>query len=243
MITSSRQKELKQLLSRIHIHEQSIDWDLLDQALIHPSFSTSYNNDYLEFFGDSVLRMVVVTFLRKNYSDRPVGDLAALRSHLVSDKVLAAIADSYGFDRFLIMGESARRDPKTVLSRLANSFEAFLGALYLSINNFSLITTWLEPHLESISKTILAQPAFGNSKAALQELTQRHWHILPEYKAIASTEPQVFMVEVWVNDSCWGVGKGNSIKSAQQEAAAKALPVLLASMDRADARDRTLDAK
>lgn len=230
MIAPNRQKELKQLLNRIQIIDREIDWDLLDQALIHPSFSTSYNNDYLEFFGDSVLRMVVVTFLRNNYGDRPVGDLAALRSHLVSDKVLAAIADGYGFDRFLVMGESARRDPKTSLSRLANSFEAFLGALYLSTNNFSLIESWLESHLEKISVTILCQPAFGNSKAALQELTQANWHILPEYRAIACLEPQIFMVEVWVNNQCWGVGKGTSIKSAQQQAAAVALPLITKSL-------------
>jgi ribonuclease III len=226
MISPQRQKELKQMLTRIQIPEQRINWDLLDQALIHPSFSTTYNNDALEFFGDSVLRMVVVTFLRNTYSDRPVGDLAALRSHLVSDKVLAAIADGYGFDRFLVMGESAKRDPKASLSRLANSFEAFLGALYLSTNDFRLINQWLEPHLERISVEIFAQPAFGNSKAALQELTQGHWHILPEYKAIACSEPEIFMVEVWVNNLCWGVGKGSSIKSAQQEAAAIALPAL-----------------
>ncbi len=231
MISPDRQKELKQLLNRIQIPDQTINWDLLDQALIHPSFSTSYNNDYLEFFGDSVLRMVVVTFLRNTYSDRPVGDLAALRSHLVSDKVLAAIADGYGFDRFLVMGESARRDPKTSLSRLANSFEAFLGALYLSTKNFSLIDHWLQPHLERISATILAQPAFGNSKAGLQELTQANWHILPEYKAIACDQPEMFMVEVWINSKCWGTGKGSSIKSAQQAAAAIALPTLSQSLN------------
>jgi ribonuclease III len=230
MIASNRQKELKQLLNRMQIPDLAIDWDLLDQALIHPSFSTSYNNDYLEFFGDSVLRMVVVTFLRNRYSDRPVGDLAALRSHLVSDKVLAAIADDYGFDRFLVLGESARRDPKTSLSRLANSFEAILGALYLSTNSFNLISPWLDHHLERISLEILAQPAFGNSKAALQELTQANWHILPEYKKIASLEPQIFMMEVWVNNHCWGVGRGSSIKAAEQEAAAIALPVLTQSL-------------
>ncbi len=231
MIAPNRQQELKQLLTRMQIPDRTINWDLLDQSLIHPSFSTTYNNDYLEFFGDSVLRMVVVIFLRNNYSDRPVGDLAALRSHLVSDKVLAAIADGYGFDRFLVMGESARRDPKTSLSRLANSFEAVLGALYLSTNSFCLIKDWLEPHLSDISVSVLAKPAFGNSKAALQELTQANWHILPEYKAIASEEYQVFMVEVWVNNLCWGVGKGSSIKAAQQEAAAIALPALSQSIE------------
>ncbi|AFY73392.1 dsRNA-specific ribonuclease [Synechococcus sp. PCC 7502] len=231
MIAPSRQRELRQLLNRIQIPEESINWNLLDQALIHPSFSTVHNNDYLEFFGDSVLRMVVVTFLREQYGDRSVGDLAALRSHLVSDKVLAAIADGYGFDRFLVMGESAKRDPKTSLSRLANSFEAVLAALYLSTNDFRLINQWLYPHLQRISITVLAQPAFGNSKAALQELTQANWHILPEYKAIDSSEPQIFMVEVWVNNFCWGVGKGSSIKAAQQEAAAIALPALTKSLN------------
>jgi len=226
MVSPNRHKELKQLMDRMQIPDRSINWDLLDQALIHPSFSTSFNNDYLEFFGDSVLRMVVVTFLRNNYSDRPLGDLAALRSHLVSDKVLAAIADRYGFDRFLVMGESARCDPKATMSSLANSFEAILGALYLSTDDFKLITPWLEPHLERISISVIAQPSFGNSKAALQELTQANWHILPEYRPIACAEPQMFMVEVWVNDLCWGQGKGSSIKAAQQAAAALAVPAL-----------------
>ncbi len=231
MISPQRQAELKQLLIRIQIPDQHIDWVLIDQALIHPSFSTSYNNDGLEFFGDSVLRMAVVSFLRQNYGDNhAVGDLAALRSHLVSDKVLAAIADGYGFDRFLVMGGSARRDPQAALSRLANSFEAFLGALYLSTNNFDLISHWLEPHLERIAVEILAQPAFGNSKAALQELTQGHWRVLPEYKAIPCLESKIFMVEVWVNNLCWGTGKGSSIKAAQQDAAAAALPVLTKSL-------------
>lgn len=231
MLAPHRQKELQQLLRRIQIPDQNINWELLDQALIHPSFSLTYNNDGLEFFGDSVLRMVVVTFLRKVYFDRPVGDLAALRSYLVSDKVLAAIANSYGFDRFLVTSDSLRRDPKTFQSRLANCFEAFLGALYLSTQDFSLITPWLEPNLQKLSLTILSQPAFGNSKAALQELTQAHWHILPEYKSIPSPEPQIFVTEVWIKDKCWGIGRGNSIKSAQMDAAAMALPLLTESLD------------
>lgn len=231
MIAPHRQKELQQLLKRVQIPDSAVDWHLLDQALIHPSFSLTYNNDVLEFFGDSVLRMVVVTFLRQQYADRPIGDLAALRSYLVSDKVLAAIANSYGIDRFLVTSDSLRRDPKTLQSRLANCFEAFLGALYLSSHDFSLVTPWLEPNLQRLSINILAQPAFGNSKAALQELTQAHWHILPEYRTIPCPEPQMFAAEVWIQDKCWGVGKGNSIKAAQMNAAKVALPTLEKSLE------------
>jgi ribonuclease III len=225
-IAPARQKELQSLLDRLGIESTQIDWLLLDQAFVHPSFSTTYNNDHLEFFGDSVLKLAAVEFLRQNHGDHTVGELAALRSQLVSDKILAAIADSYGFDRFLVMGDSAKRDQKTVLSRLANSFEAFLGVLYLSTNDFSLIHSWLDPHLQRIAKDLATEPALGNYKTALQEFTQGKWHILPEYRIINSENNQLFMVEVWINDVCWGQGQGQSIKEAQQEAAAIALPLI-----------------
>jgi len=234
-IALPRQQELQSLLDRLGIKSNSIDWSSLDQAFIHPSFSTTYNNDLLEFFGDSVLKLVVVEFLRQNYGEYTVGELAALRSQLVSDKTLAAIADSYGFDRFLVMGESAKRDQKTLLSRLANSFEAFLAALYLSTNDFSLIHSWLDPHLQKIANGLATEPSLGNYKTALQEFTQGKWHILPEYRTItnASSENnpnQVFVVEVWVNNTRWGQGQGQSIKEAQQEAAAIALPLIQKSL-------------
>jgi ribonuclease III len=98
MIEPRRQKELNQLLERLGINSsQLIDWQMLDLSLIHPSYSTTRNNDRLEFVGDSVLRMAATLWLQDNYADSKVGELAALRSHLVSDRTIAEIAATYAF--------------------------------------------------------------------------------------------------------------------------------------------------
>jgi ribonuclease-3 len=264
-LAPDRQKDLTSLLARLGIeierkddHRKNqdlktadrlpINWQLLDRALIHPTFSSDYNYEKLEFFGDSVLRLAVAVFLRQNYADYALGDLAALRSHLVSDEALAEIADSYGLDRFLVMSSSLRDDPKSRRSRLADATEAILAALYLSTNDLSLISPWLDLHLQRIAQKLLQKPSMGNYKAALQELTQAHWKMLPEYRSItARSSPtnddsktsalekrsqqkkakNLFAVEVWFQDKCWGYGEGRSIKAAQQVAAEQAYGALL----------------
>jgi ribonuclease III len=237
MIDSHRRKELTLLLERLGINcinsSQPIDWQMLDLSLIHPSYSTTRNNDQLEFIGDSVLRMAATLWLRDNYADRKVGELAALRSHLVSDRTIAEIAATYDLDSFLLMSNSARNDTKALQTRLAAALEALLAALYLSTHDYSLIRSWLDLRLEQAARKLLAEPSLGNYKVALQELTQARWKLLPDYQIVnrPSDRPEIdseelFTVEVWFRDRCWGQGQGKSIKSAQQAAAAEALKAL-----------------
>lgn len=259
MVHPQRLKELQKLLDRLGLDlepldaiapkapHQKIDWQILDQALLHPTFSTTYNNDQLEFLGDSVLRLAVSMFLREHYASSSVGELAALRSHLVSDQTLAAIADSYDLDRFLVMGAAALKDKqnsqKAKQSRLADAFEALLAALYLSTGNLSLIHPWLDPQLQQLATKLRADPALGNYKAALQELTQTHWKILPEYRSspnssdnpVSDRRQPSFSAEVWLQGKCWGTGQGHSIKAAQQSAAAIAFQALSTNLNHVQA--------
>jgi ribonuclease III len=239
MIDPRRQKELNRLLARLGINSsplidwQQFDWQMLDLSLIHPSYSTTRNNDRLEFIGDSVLRMAATLWLQENYAESKVGELAALRSHLVSDRTIAEIASAYDLDSFLLMSNSARNDTKALQTRLAAALEALLAALYLSTLNFSLIRSWLDLHLEQAAHKLLTEPSLGNYKVALQELTQARWKLLPDYQVInrpsdrpSANREDLFTVEVWFQDRCWGQGQGKSIKAAQQAAAAIALKTL-----------------
>jgi ribonuclease-3 len=216
------------------------------------NYLREHNYEKLEFFGDSVLRLAVALFLRQHYHDCSLGDLAALRSHLVSDEALAEIADSYSLDRFLVMSDTLRDDPKAKRSRLADATEAILAALYLSTDDLSLISPWLDLHLDRKAQKLLQQPSMGNYKAALQELTQAHWKLLPEYRSVQlkpnshkekhnealtretkkrNKKPkELFAVEVWCQGKCWGYGEGTSIKAAQQVAAEQAYGLLLESI-------------
>jgi ribonuclease III len=237
MVDPRRQKDLTRLLERLGINcidsSPKIDWQMLDLSLIHPSYSTTRNNDQLEFIGDSVLRMATTLWLSENYADSKVGELAALRSHLVSDRTIAEIASTYDLDSFLLMSNSAHNDTKALQSRLAAALEALLAALYLTTNDFSSIRSWLDVHLEQAAHKLLAEPSLGNYKVALQELTQSRWKLLPDYQVVnrPSDRPgkdteELFTVEVWFRDCCWGEGQGKSIKAAQQAAAAIALKAL-----------------
>jgi ribonuclease-3 len=226
-----RQQELHTLAQRLGLSKlDAIDWNLMDLALIHITFSAERNYEQLEFVGDAVVKLVAAEFLLKTYPDLKVGEFTAIRSVLVSDRILAKIADSFGFDRYLLVASSAKSDPAGRDSRLADSLEAVLAALYLSTHDLSLIHPWLDEQFHPLAEEILADPARQNYKAALQNWTQGHQKTLPEYRTQETgnthNDPNRFVSEVWIQGRCMGQGTGRSRKAAEQAAAQEAFLVL-----------------
>ncbi len=219
-----RQRQLESLVRKLGLAvEGPIQWQLLDLALTHPTVSDSANYEHLEFVGDAVVRLVAAIVLWENYPNCPVGDFAAIRSVLVSDRILAQLARYYGFELYLLVAGSATADKVGQQSRLADAFEAVLGALYLSTNNLDLIRPWLDPHFKELAAEIRLDPARLNYKAALQEWTQAHFKVLPEYRVVEISQPhnnqERFIAQVWLHGQKLGEGKGRSIKAAEQAAA------------------------
>lgn len=218
-----RQKQLQGLTQKLGIKQTEIDWHLLDLALTHPTISANANYEQLEFVGDAVVRLVTAEFLFETYPELPVGEFTAIRSVLVSDRSLARLAASYNLERYLLISDSAAKDQLGRDSRLAESFEAILGALYLSTHSLGLIRPWLDAHLQQLVTEVRTDPARQNYKAALQEWSQAHYKTLPEYRVSESRPGQVgphrFMAEVWLQGKSLGQGSGRSIKAAEQAAA------------------------
>lgn len=222
-----RRQTLEQLIAKFGIVDSAcLRWDLLHQALIDISSSADHNNEVLEFLGDAALRLAAAEFLHETYPRMSVGEMAAVRSQLVSDRTLATLAKSYHFSRYLHLSSSAAGDRAGHSSRLADAFEAVLGALYRSTQDLSLIRPWLDPHFERLTQAIKNDPARQNYKAALQELTQAHSKQLPDYtvKEISQGhgDPERFYAQVQYQGKLWGEGKGPSIKQAEQRAARQA---------------------
>ena len=235
-----RQKQLQILVQKLGLSADSpVNWSLLDLALTHPSISRTHNYEQLEFVGDSVVRLICAELLLETYPQEPVGEFAAIRSILVSDRVLAQLAESYGIEPYLSIGTNATGNSAGRQSWLADAFEAVLGALYLSTHNMDLIRPWLDRALEVKAEQVRSDPARLNYKDALQEWTQRKYKILPEYRVVEnqqfnlSSPPEVknqawsqseqrFLAEVWLNNSCLGKGYGRSKKASQQAAAKSA---------------------
>ena len=235
-----RKKQLQKFIQKLGLAAtEPINWSLLNLALTHPSISSTDNYEQLEFVGDSVVRLISAELLLEIYPHEPVGEFAAIRSILVSDRVLAELAESFGIEPYLLIGNNATGNPVGRQSWLADAFEAVLGALYLSTHNMNLIRPWLDSALKTRAAEVRSDPARFNYKDALQEWTQKKYKVLPEYRvrenkrfkssahlANLSIHADRFLAEVWLQDRCLGKGYGRSKKAAEQAAAKEALKTI-----------------
>ena len=87
----------------------------------------SYNNERLEYLGDSVLSTIVAEYLYKKYPGKNEGFLTKMRSKIVKRKTLNKVAENMGIDIIL----TKYTQGKMSYSMLGNAFEAMVGALYI----------------------------------------------------------------------------------------------------------------
>ena len=105
LLTDKRKTQLLHFCKSVDINFKNIE--LLEQAFHHRSLTNEKkvkNNERLEFLGDSVLGMVTAAYLYTNL-DKAEGDLAKIKSAVVSEKSLAPIALRLGIDKLLEMGD------------------------------------------------------------------------------------------------------------------------------------------
>jgi ribonuclease-3 len=180
------------------------------------------NNERLEFLGDSILGAVCVTLLYQKYAEKSEGDLAKIKSVVVSADVLSAVARVLQIDTMLLLGKgeelSGGRTKKTIL---ADALEALIGALYLDSGYkaaFAFVSRCIAPEIDQVADT----GYFRDYKSLLQELCQRYFRAYPEYRMIKRSGPEhdrMFWIEVRVDNKAYGPGMGRNKKSAEQEAA------------------------
>lgn len=207
---------------------------LLEEALTHRSFLNESkekipSNERMEFLGDSILSFVVSDYLFNNYQDFNEGKLTNLRSLLVNTKMLAILAKECDLGSLLRLSKGeeesgGRNNP----SLLADTFEAFIGALFLdqgieAAKKF-IYDTVIPQANEFIEKNLLKDP-----KSRLQEHVQAHNQTSPQYKVLEEEGPahaRQFTVGVYVKDELLGQGIGKSKQVAEEEAAIAALDKL-----------------
>ena len=184
------------------------------------------NNERLEFFGDSLVNLLVAEMLFEHYPKADEGELTRLRSHLVSEPALAALARELEVGDQLHLGSGElksggfRRD-----SILADAFEALVAAIYLDGG-------W--DACRGIVRELFAERVAGagantgkDAKTRLQELLQGRGLALPVYALVATAgadHAKVFDVECDVSGLMLKtLGRGASRRAAEQVAATAAL--------------------
>lgn len=204
---------------------------LLQQALTHSSYANEKHmkhadNERLEFLGDAVLELVSSEFLFSNYPEMSEGDLTKLRASLVCEPTLAGCTASIQLGGFIRLGkgedQTGGRERKSILS---DALEALIGAIYLDGG----FTSAKEFILKFILTDIEHKKLFYDSKTILQEKIQSMGDEILSYEILKEEGPdhnKLFEVRAMMGNKEIGRGEGRSKKSAEQEAAYRAILAL-----------------
>ena len=221
--------------SRAFLKYRFTDDNLLEEALTHKSYvnerreSGRTHNERLEFLGDAVLSLIISDYLARQYPELSEGALSKLKAKLVSETPLANAARRLDLGRYLRLGRGEERSKgRGKTSLLADALEAVIAAVYLdggfqASRDFTVDV--LADELQRLD-AFQEQPGGDDYKTRLQEWCQKRYELLPQYLVVGETGPdheKLFEVEVRVNQRVIGVGRGNSKKEAEQQAAQRAL--------------------
>ncbi len=224
-ITSvDRRKELS-VFSKTH-NLKIKNYPLLHTAFIHRSACNeqgySINNERLEFLGDAVLGSVTAHLLFASLSERPEGDLARIKSVVVSEEILSSLALQYQIDRLLVLGKgeelSGGRRKKAIL---ADAFEALIAAIYLDAG-YQVVFDFISSFMLDEIQRVLSNRHKKDFKTLLQEFSQSKYRQYPSYRLIKRSGPEhnrLFWMSVTVKDTEYGPVTGHSKKEAEQLAA------------------------
>lgn len=209
--------------------------NLLRQAFIHRSYlneakNKELSNERLEFLGDSILSFVVSQYLYNTYPNFEEGILTNLRAQLVNTKSLAQTAQQLDLGAMLVLSkgeeESKGRQNQTIL---ANSLEAFIGALFLD-QGIEKVTEFIKETLIPKAEQFVANRTFKDPKSLLQERIQSKNRVSPIYKVMREEGPphmKTFTVGVYSGDKLLAKGIGKSKHIAEEEAAKQAMQDIL----------------
>ncbi len=204
---------------------------LIKKALTHKSYvkNKTDSNERLEFLGDAVLELVVTEYLVYQYRNIDEGKLSKIRAASVNTKILSEVAKTLELFNYLIVGKSEQKEGIMFNdSILEDAFEALVGAIYID-GGLEKAKEFVLKHLSGIIKEIVETGMIFDYKTHLQEITQRSFACLPEYKIIREDgveHNKIFYCEVFIDSKSYGVGKGKSKKEAEKDAAKKAIEKL-----------------
>ncbi|MGH7245629.1 MAG: ribonuclease III [Candidatus Levyibacteriota bacterium] len=207
---------------------------LFDQAFTHRSYLNEAkgklaSNERLEFLGDSILSFVISDYLFKTYPEFNEGMLTNLRSLLVNTKSLANIARELEFGKFLKLSKGEEEaQGRENQSLLADSFEAYVGALFLD-QGLENVSAFIHEVLTPLAKEIVENRSLKDPKSLLQEYMQAQTHASPVYKVLNEEGPshaKIFTVAAYVKGVLMGQGQGKSKQEAESQAAKEALEKL-----------------
>jgi ribonuclease-3 len=217
------------------------DRGMLEHALTHRSrvhedaSGGVFDNESMEFLGDSVLGFVIADMLFREFPQHNEGQKSKLKASLVSSVSLARLGEALDLGQFLILGRGEEKTGgRHKHAIIADCYEALIAAVYLD-GGVEPARGFIEREFKDLiaeARRTGAEAAFTDDwKSALQEWLQSRGRGLPAYRLAAEVGPdhrKSFVVEVLVEGQAVATAEGRSKKEAAQAAARAALEKLTA---------------
>ncbi len=227
------------------------DKSLLRQAFTRTSWcnerggsgdSRYQSNEVLEFFGDSVLSAVIVSFLLAARTERYVhgvrtalteGDFSSIKSKLSDKTNLSLSTKRLGLEKFLLLGEG---DVKLGIANepsvMEDLFESIVGAVYIDSGKSMDVVTRVVSGMLDMSVYEKDGVTVQSAKNALQEWCADKSRRLPApvYKTLSESGPdhkKVYSRGVFIGERLVGRAEGKNQKIADALAAHAALELLI----------------
>ena len=203
--------------------------ELLKTALTHSSYAFENHvesNEKLEFLGDSILEFISSKYLYENFPSLKEGEMTKVRADIVCEKSLYQVAKMHNFSDFLYVGRSEiQNHGNTRPAIMADSVEALIAAIYFD-SGIEEAEKFIVENLKSSAEIASKNVGQKDYKTVLQEKLQVHGDVKIEYKIIKEEGPdhnKKFTAIVSCNGSLLAQGEGRTKKSAEMEAARKAI--------------------
>nr|WP_321260736.1 ribonuclease III [uncultured Pseudodesulfovibrio sp.] len=215
------------------IHHRFGQVKFLEVALTHSSFANeqevNQDNERLEFLGDAVLELCISEEGFKRYPRAAEGQLTRIRSQLVKEQSLAAIARDLNLDKYIRLGRGEElQGGRERDALLADALEAVLGAVFMD-GGFEVAKRTILNIFEGEWPEQAMLPETKDYKSRLQEVAQERFRERPVYVLAGTSGPEhekLFMVDVTLPEGEVFRGVGTSVKRAEQESARAALKFL-----------------
>lgn len=176
-----------------------------------------------------MLGFLVTTHIHDLLTDLPEGELTKIKNAVVSARALAGVAADIGLGEFMRLGKGEdQTGGRTKLNLLADTFEAILGAVFVSKGldaATSLVQRFIFPLLDD-TDTIRQN---SDPKTTLQEKAQELGlgAVLYQTQSEGPDHDLEFHSQVLIAEKVYGSGDAKSRKAAETEAAISALKNLL----------------
>lgn len=232
MIHKSYMKKDDQFWKTQRSKKTNKDLDPIENPeLAIPLMAKSYER--LEFLGDAVIHLILADYFYNRYEDEDEGFMTRLRTKIENGDTLAKLSKAIGLDEYVLISRFIEKNNgrNNNLDLLEDTFEAFIGALFLD-GGFSpckvFFVTLIEDKID-LAKLLHIETNYKD--VLLQYCHQMRWSD-PVYSVMDITGPEnrkcftvcVLRRERKTDDGeIVGIGMGSSKKKGEQEAAKKAL--------------------